>query len=153
MPFNHRKTVTFRLVQAAKAHRHGSASLLGQVGLYPGQDQILKALGEDDGQTMSALAESLAVQPPTITKMVTRLSAAGLVDRRQSLRDGRSSSVFLTEKGTLLIEQLDQRLKRMEKNALKGMSDKDRRRLRKALRQLEENLLNDHHDDDAPEMA
>jgi DNA-binding MarR family transcriptional regulator len=140
------------LVQAAKAYRHGSATLLGQLGLYPGQDQILKALAQEDGQTMSALADALSVQPPTITKMVTRLSAARLVDRRRSLRDGRSSSVFLTEKGTLLIEQLDQRLKHMELNALKGMSDKDRRRLRKALRQLEKNLLNDHHDNDPPEI-
>lgn len=140
MSFNHRKTVTFRLVQATKAYRQRAASVLGQVGLYPGQDQILKALAGEDGQTMTALASALSVQPPTITKMVSRLSAEGLVERRRSLRDGRSSSVFLTERGMAIITDLDDRLKGMEKDALKGMDEKDRKRLRKALRMLEDNL-------------
>jgi DNA-binding MarR family transcriptional regulator len=140
MAFNHRKTVTFRLVQAGKAYRQRSANVLAQLGLHPGQDQILKALAETDGQSMGALATALSVQPPTITKMVARLSAQGLVDRRPSQSDGRSSSVHLTEQGRLLIADLDKRLKRMEKEALKGLEDKERKRLRKALRQLERNL-------------
>lgn len=140
MAFNHRKTITFRLVQAAKAYRQRSANVLGQLNLHPGQDQILKALAESDGQTMGALAHALSVQPPTITKMVARLGAQGLVERRQSESDGRSSSVYLTDQGMLLMAELDKRLKQMEKAALKGMDNKDRKRIRKALRQLERNL-------------
>ncbi len=140
MAFNHRKTITFRLVQAAKAYRQRSANVLGQLNLHPGQDQILKALAESDGQTMGALANTLSVQPPTITKMVARLGAQGLVERRQSQNDGRSSSVYLTDQGMLLIADLDKRLKQMEKAALKGLDNKDRKRIRKALRQLERNL-------------
>lgn len=89
---------------------------------------------------MGSLAHALSVQPPTITKMVSRLGGQGLVDRRPSLDDGRSSRVFLTDKGRSLIDDLDARLKRMERDALRGFADKDRKRLRKALRQLEENL-------------
>lgn len=147
MAFNHRKTVTFRLVQAGKAYRQRSANVLAELGLHPGQDQILKALAETDGQTMGALATALSVQPPTITKMVSRLSAQSLVDRRPSQSDGRSSSVHLTEQGRQLIADLDKRLKRMEKDALKGLEDKERKRLRKALRQLERNLSADHGTD------
>ncbi len=128
------------MVQASKAYRQRSANVLAELSLHPGQDQILKALADQDGQTMGSLAQALSVQPPTITKMVARLGAQGLVDRRPSLDDGRSSRVFLTDKGRNLIDELDSRLKRMERDALKGFSDKDRKRLRKALRQLEENL-------------
>lgn len=138
--FNHLKTVTFRLVQASKAYRQRSANVLAELSLHPGQDQILKALADQDGQTMGSLAQALSVQPPTITKMVARLGAQGLVDRRPSVEDGRSSRVFLTDKGRSLIDDLDSRLKRMERDALKGFSDKERKRLRKALRQLEGNL-------------
>lgn len=96
---------------------------------------------------MGALANALSVQPPTITKMVARLGTQGMVDRRPSQSDGRSSSVFLTDKGRSLIADLDKRLKRMERDALKGFDDKDRKKLRKALIQLEENLSADLPDE------
>ncbi|MEQ8655981.1 MAG: MarR family transcriptional regulator [Hyphomicrobiales bacterium] len=143
MSFNHRKTVTYRLVQASKAYRQRSANVLADLNLHPGQDQILKALDDGDGQTMGALASALSVQPPTITKMVVRLSSQGMVERRPSPDDGRSSKVFLTEKGSQLIGDLDARLKSMDQEALMGFEDKDRKRLRKALMQLEHNLSAD----------
>lgn len=149
MSFNQRKTVTYRLVQASKAYRQRAANILSELNLHPGQDQILKALAGGDGQTMGALASALSVQPPTITKMVVRLGTQGMVERRPSLEDGRSSKVFLTEKGSQLIGDLDTRLKRMEQEALKGFEDKDRKRLRKALIQLEKNLSTDTEDDPA----
>lgn len=149
MSFNHRKTVTYRLVQASKAYRQRSASILAELDLHPGQDQILKALADKDGQTMGALAHALAVQPPTITKMVVRLSSQGMVERRPSPDDGRSSKVFLTEKGSQLIGDLDVRLKSMDQDALKGFEGKERKRLRKALIQLEHNLSGDIEDDTA----
>ena len=127
-------------MQAAKAYRQRSANVLAQLELHPGQDQILKALADADGQTMGALAQALCVQPPTITKMVARLGANALVERRASASDGRSSSVYLTDAGRALIADLDERLKAMEKDAMQGMDDKDRKRLRKALRQIERNL-------------
>lgn len=149
MSFNHRKTVTYRLVQASKAYRQRSASILAELDLHPGQDQILKALADEDGQTMGALAHALSVQPPTITKMVVRLSSQGMVERRPSPDDGRSSKVFLTEKGSQLIGDLDARLKSMDQDALKGFEGKERKRLRKALIQLEDNLNGDIEDDTA----
>ncbi len=147
MAFNHRKTVSYRLVQAAKAYRQRSSNVLAQVGLHPGQDQVLKALSENDGQTMGSLASALSVQPPTITKMIGRLSAQGLLERRQSESDARSSSVFLTDQGRELMEDLDRRLKQMDKLALKGLDDKDRKRLRKALRRVERNFNDDRIED------
>lgn len=98
---------------------------------------------------MGALALALSVQPPTITKMVVRLSSQGMVERRPSPDDGRSSKVFLTEKGSQLIGDLDTRLKRMDQDALKGFEGKERKRLRKALIQLEDNLSGDIEDDTA----
>eukprot|EP01037_Dinobryon_pediforme_P037064 gene37064-44339_t len=78
MVFNYRKSITYRLAQAAKAHRSRSGAHLARIGLHPGQESVLKALADLDGQTMSQLAQILAVQPPTVTKMITRLAAQGL---------------------------------------------------------------------------
>ncbi|MEM6713094.1 MAG: MarR family transcriptional regulator [Pseudomonadota bacterium] len=140
MAFNHRKTVSYSLVQASKAYRQVSSGVLSELGLHPGQDQILKALAEEDGQTMGALAGTLSVQPPTITKMVVRLGTQGFVERRANASDARSSSVYLTPAGEGLIEDLDKRLKQMERQALQGFDEEERKRLRKALRKIESNL-------------
>lgn len=140
MAFNHRKSVTYRLAQAAKAQRTRSASHLGRVGLHPGQDAVLKALAECDGQTMGELAHSLSVQPPTVTKMIARLGAQGLVSRRASERDGRLARVYLTEEGRQRVGEVDRLWKRLEKEALNGLDDKERKRLRKLLRTIEKNL-------------
>lgn len=154
MAFNHRKTITFRLAQTARAARGRSGSHLTRIGLHPGQDSVLKTLSEQDGLSMSQLAQSLAVQPPTVTKMVSRLAAQGYVERRASKGDGRQAHVYLTQQGRDAILDIDKGWKRLEKEALAGLDDKDVKRLRKLLRQIERNLSaipEDSEDDIADE--
>lgn len=141
MSFDHSKSATHRLAQAAKAHRARSGAHLSALRLHAGQESVLKALGEHDGLTMTALAAELGVQPPTVTKMVTRLAASGFVMRQTSEVDGRLARVFLTESGRSLISDIDKTWKRLEKEALAGFDDKEKRRLKKLLRRMEKNLL------------
>ncbi|MBD1548372.1 MarR family winged helix-turn-helix transcriptional regulator [Roseibium aggregatum] len=140
MAFNYKKSVTFRLVQAAKAQRARSGGHLMRIGLHPGQELVLKVLADTDGRTMSQLALALGVQPPTVTKMVTRLSAQGYVRRQVSDTDGRLARVHLTEAGRDLVASVDKAWKRLEREAMAGLDDKDRKKLRKLLRQVEKNL-------------
>lgn len=140
MSFSYRKTVTYRLAQAAKAHRARSGAHLGRIGLHPGQETVLKLLADLDGQTMSQLAQALSVQPPTATKTITRLAAQGLVKRVASETDGRLARVQLTEEGRERIGDIDRVWKRLEKEALAGFDEKDRKRIRKLLREIERNL-------------
>jgi DNA-binding MarR family transcriptional regulator len=72
--------------------------------------------------------------------MISRLAAQDYVERRQSAGDGRQAHVFLTERGQRAIAMIDKLWKRVEKDALSGIDDKDRKRLRKILRQVERNL-------------
>ena len=94
---------------------------------------------------MSDLAATLGVQPPTVTKMISRLAAQDYVERRASTGDGRQAEVFLTERGRRAIASIDKVWKRIEKAALAGIDDKDRKRLRKLLRQIERNLGGKHN--------
>jgi len=140
MAFNHRKTVTHRLSQAARATRLYAGGHLATVGLHPGQEGVLKALSEIDGQSMGDLATMLSVKAPTVTKMVARLAAQGYVDRRASKGDGREAHVFLTDRGREAVTSVDRIIKRVEKRALSGIEEKERRRLRRLLRTVERNL-------------
>ena len=90
MAFNYKKSITFRLVQAAKAQRARSGAHLMRIGLHPGQELVLKVLADTDGRTMSQLALALGVQPPTVTKMVDPAFQSGICSP-PGFRHGRPS--------------------------------------------------------------
>ncbi|MFK8034518.1 MAG: MarR family winged helix-turn-helix transcriptional regulator [Hyphomicrobiales bacterium] len=140
MAFNHKKSISLRITQAARAQRTYSAKLLSEIGLHPGQETVLKSLNKEDGQSMSKLAVELGVRPPTVTKMINRLSAQGYVERRASKTDGRQSHVYLSAVGIGLLSEIDKAWKALEKASLKGIEDKDHKLMRKLLKQIEQNL-------------
>ncbi len=133
-------TTIARLHGVARSARTVLASRLLDHGFYAGQDQIMLALAQTDGQTPGELAEKLGVRPPTVTKTINRLSEQGFVDRRASTTDARQSHVFLTETGRSALSAIKRAVRKTEQNLLSGLTKKDRKRLRKLLGQLEANL-------------
>ena len=114
--------VTFELLQAARAYRLRSAKLLSRVGLYPGQDALLMLLGERGKLTMGEAANALSIQPPTVTKMVNRLSAAQLVKTEVMDGDRRKISVSLTDAARGKIDEIDAIWRELEEEALDAMN-------------------------------
>ena len=53
-------------------------------------------LWDHDGRTQADLAESLGVEPTTVTKMLQRMEGSDLVDRRPDATDRRAIRVYLT---------------------------------------------------------
>jgi DNA-binding MarR family transcriptional regulator len=135
-----RRAVIGRLQGAARQARTSLASRLLQHGFYAGQDQIMLALADGDGQTPGALATQLGVRPPTITKTINRLQTQGFVERRASEADSRQANVFLTETGRDAIKAIEKSIRRTEKQALKGVDKKEQKALAKLLARIEANL-------------
>jgi len=114
--------VTFELLQAARAYRLRSAKLLQRVGLYPGQDALLKLLDDRGKLTMGEAAAALSIQPPTVTKMVNRLSAAQLVKTEVMEGDRRKISVSLTDVARAKIDEIESIWRELETAALEHLS-------------------------------
>lgn len=112
------KRITLELLQAARAYRVRAAKLLGRVGLYPGQDSLLKLLHDRGQMTMGEAATALSIQPPTVTKMVNRLSVAGLVKTEVVDQDRRKINVAMTEAGKAKISEIDAIWHELEVEAL-----------------------------------
>jgi len=68
---------------------------------YP-QYLVLTALWEQDGQTISAIADRLALESSSITPLVKRLEQAGLLGRKRNPADERQVQVRLTDRGRAL---------------------------------------------------
>ena len=112
------KRITLELLQAARAYRVRAAKLLGRVGLYPGQDSLLKLLHDRGQMTLGEAATALSIQPPTVTKMVNRLSVAGLVKTEVVDQDRRKINVAMTDAGKAKISEIDAIWHELEVEAL-----------------------------------
>jgi DNA-binding MarR family transcriptional regulator len=130
--------VTFELLQAARAYRVRSAKMLARVGLYPGQDALLKLLDAEGRMTMGEAANRLSIQPPTVTKMVNRLAGAGLVQTEVMDRDRRKIMVGLTEAARGKIHEIETIWRGLEEEALEEI---DAMSLKQQLSLLARNLL------------
>ncbi|MFK8249910.1 MarR family winged helix-turn-helix transcriptional regulator [Ancylobacter terrae] len=134
------KSIGHRLNHAARLQRALAARRLVELGLFPGQETVLKLLAENDGRTMTELAAALRVRAPTASKTVGRLSAQGLLERRAGDADGRLVRVYLSEEGRARAGAIDAIWDAIEDAAVEGLDGKDKRRLRKLLRKVERNL-------------
>jgi DNA-binding MarR family transcriptional regulator len=75
-----------------------------QLGLTPTMTAALATIGREGPLTLGALAASEQVSPPTITRVVSKLEAAGLVRRRPDRADGRVTRVELSAAGRRQLE-------------------------------------------------
>lgn len=76
--------------------------LLAPLGLTYPQYLVMLLLWERDGQTVKALGARLMLDSGTLTPLLKRLEAAGLLARRRSRKDERLVEIFLTETGRAL---------------------------------------------------
>ena len=134
------ESLGYQLLRAARLHRTRAASHLSEIGMHPGQETVLLSLMENDGQTMTALAEALGVKPPTVTKMVARMSSQGLVNSTSVESDRRSFTVFLTQAGREKAASLKKLWKQLEKEAMSNLDERDKKRFARVLGQITQNL-------------
>lgn len=79
--------------------------MLDELGVTYPQYLVLSTLWEQGSLTISAIADSLALEPSMITPLVKRLEAAGFVTRERNPKDERQVIVSLTTKGRSLNEK------------------------------------------------
>ncbi|MBP2706358.1 MarR family transcriptional regulator [Microbispora sp. RL4-1S] len=105
-------------------------------GLHQGQDHLLAALWERDGSTPGEIAAALHVTTPTVVKMATRMSAAGLLTRRRDERDSRLVRLWLTDAGRALREPVEAERRSLEEKVTADLTEAERRHLLTALTKI-----------------
>lgn len=91
-----------RIIRATDLH---SRSLLRKFGLTSPQLIVLREVAARGDLSGSALARAIAVSLPTLSGIVGRLEARGLVVRRRSETDKRQMLISITRAGRRLLEQ------------------------------------------------
>ena len=76
------------------------------LGLTQAQCRVILHLSRNEGIQQVALADILEVQPITLARLLDKLQAAGLVERRRDPSDRRAFCLSLTASAHPLLEQI-----------------------------------------------
>jgi DNA-binding MarR family transcriptional regulator len=106
-------------------------------GLTPSQLSALAAVDRHGAMTLGALAAYERVAPPTITKVVTKLEADGLLERRADGHDRRVCRVATTPAGAALLTEVRRQKDAWLAARILQLDDDERARLAAALDVLE----------------
>jgi len=118
--------VSFSIFALARSHRILAASLLREMGLFPGQEIMLMQLWQQNNQSQSCLERTLAVDHSTAAKSVRRLEDSGLVTRSRSKEDKRVTIVSLTQAGRDLKAEVLDAWSRLEKITTDGLTEQEK---------------------------
>lgn len=97
-------------------------------------------VADDEGLTQVGLAERLELKSAATGKLVDRLVARGLVERRADPMDRRAHRLFATEKAENLLKELEPLGGAIRESVLSGLSDEDIHELTKTLQKIKTNL-------------
>ena len=96
--------------RAMRLHRQLMFKMMSDKSIYPGQAGCLWVIGSHDGIPQRDLARRLHVARPTITVMLHKMEAAGLIARRPDEKDQRLTRIYLTDAGRRLQDEMNSTL-------------------------------------------
>src|SRR3954454_4151999 len=100
------RTLGFILHDVARLLRKRFEQKARDLGLTRAQWQVLTPLALNEGIHQGALAEILELEPITLVRILDRLQAAGLVERRPHATDRRLRLLHLTAKARPMLEEM-----------------------------------------------
>ena len=112
----------------------------GNVGITPSQLAVLGTLARSGSMTLGQLADTEAVQPPSMTRIVGRLVDEGMVVRQAREDDRRSVEVKLSESGRNAIESIRAQRDTWLMERLLSLTEDDRAELWRGVAAIEKLL-------------
>lgn len=104
------------------------------------QCSVLWHLAQCEGASQAALAARMDIEPITLARLLYKLEALGLIERRRDPHDRRAHTLHLTAETEPVLEQIYSLSERVGDEAQAGLSAIERERLHKLLGQVKSNL-------------
>jgi MarR family transcriptional regulator for hemolysin len=114
-------------------------------GMTRAQWGILIWLERQPGISQKELAELLEVEPITVARLVDRLEARGMVERRPDPRDRRIWRLHLSEPAHLMLREINMQRAEMAEMVSTGIDEVNRTIMIEALVRMKATLTRDSH--------
>lgn len=109
--------------------------------LSPGQLGTMYLIAANPNATQSAIADALLFDRSTMVQIIDQLEARALVVREPSANDRRSHALRLTARGSTLVAELAEVVKRHEAQIAQGLSAEERRTLIRLLARVRDAVV------------
>ncbi len=110
------------------------------LGMTQAQWRALVHLSRNEGLNQVGLADLLEVQPITAARLIDKLVAAGLVERRPDPNDRRAQRLFLTQQAAPMLAQILEIADEIYDEVLAGLDADNRDALAALLGRMRSNL-------------
>jgi DNA-binding MarR family transcriptional regulator len=135
------RTLGFLVSDIARLLRRSMDRRLQSLGLTQAQWRAIVHLSRSEGMTQAALAESLEIQPITLTRLIDRMESAGWVERRTHPLDRRAVRLFLTVQSQPILDEMHARAAETLNEATHGIPPRAQRQLITTLAEIKQNLI------------
>lgn len=123
-----------RILRAAELYARGLAQAAG---LTPAQLRVLQIIVAKGGSaTPTVLATQMGVSQATVTALVDKLVARGMVLRERSLTDRRQSNIITTEAGNTAVDDVPDTLQQRYVQAFHQLRDWEQAQLVSSLERV-----------------
>jgi len=139
-PRSRQREYAFVINDVARMLRTYADHRARQLGMTLAQWAVLARLEFNEGLKQSELAEMLDLQPITLTRLVDRLCANGLIERRPDMGDRRVKRLHLTAQARPLMDRLADLGDDLMGTVLEGYDAKTIERMITELAGVKENL-------------
>jgi MarR family transcriptional regulator, transcriptional regulator for hemolysin len=126
-----------RLMRKRFEQRARAAAL----GMTRAQAAVLANLARQEGINQVSLAQILELEPITLARLLDRLQAAGLIERRPDPKDRRAHLLYLTESAYPLLDHIFALAAAVREDALAGIPEQDRNLLLEMMIAMRVNLI------------
>jgi MarR family transcriptional regulator, transcriptional regulator for hemolysin len=133
-------TFGFLLHDTARLLRRDFERRSKGTGLTRAQWAVLAYVARNEGSSQAALADMLDIEPITLVRLLDKLEALGLVERRPDPADRRVRRLFLTAATGPLLEQLQALAAETREAAMVGLTEAERQQLTDLLMKVRGNL-------------
>ena len=134
------RSLGFLIADLARLLRRQMDRRLQSLGLTQAQWRAIVHLARQEGMTQAALAESLEIQPITLTRLIDRMESAGWVERRAHPLDRRAVQLYLAPRSQPILAEMNARAAEILSEATRGIGTSAQKQLLDSLERIKWNL-------------
>jgi DNA-binding MarR family transcriptional regulator len=118
-----RRSISLRLTVMARLMRSDFDRHAGDIGLTRSQWSLIAVVTRRPGSTQKAIADLLEMSEASAGRLVDRLVADGVLERRDRSDDRRAKAIYMTPAAAPLLERMSKHADKREARMFKGMDE------------------------------
>ncbi|WP_239026298.1 MarR family winged helix-turn-helix transcriptional regulator [Novosphingobium decolorationis] len=137
-----KRDVALKMAIVSRLMRKHFDEAIAELGVTRSQWTVIAVVSSRPGATQRVIAEALEISEVSAGRLVDRLIAEGMVERKRKHDDRRAHAIYLTPKGQELTGTLSDVATLSEEATFAGLSDEQLRQINATLEAISANLGN-----------